>query len=66
MNKQSLDSLEARPAYLQFRNGNKAGTIYLHRVGGKIVEAYRGYGYGYSPIAPCVRSDPPAASKHYQ
>lgn len=59
MNKQlAPDSLEPVPATLLFRNGHRAGTIYAHRVGGRIVEAYRGYGYGYSPIAAALRSDP--------
>lgn len=65
MNKQSSgDSLETRPALLQFRHGNLAGTIYAHRVGGQIVEAYRGYGFGYDPIAPALRSDPIPTAKH--
>lgn len=63
MNKESEPAVEPLPALLQFRHGNQAGTIYTHRVGGRIVEAYRGYGYGYTAIAPAVRSDPAARSK---
>lgn len=58
MNKKSECPVETRPALLQFQHGKVEGTIYAHRVGGRIVEAYRGYGYGYTPIAPAMRRDP--------
>jgi len=58
VNKQSEGTLETRPASLLFRDGCTAGTIYAHRVGGRIVEAYRGYSYGYVPLAPALRSQP--------
>lgn len=60
MKKQSskAPTLETRPATLQFQDGTLAGTIYAHRVEGRIVEAYRGYGYGYQPVAARLRSDP--------
>lgn len=58
VNKQSESTLEARPAALQFRDGYAAGTIYVHRVGGRIVEAYRGYSYGYAALAPALRTAP--------
>jgi len=54
---------ETLPALLQFEHGNTAGTIYAHRIGGRIVEAYRGYGYGYTPVAHALRSDPACHSK---
>lgn len=63
MNKQAPVLLETRPALLQFRHGSSAGTIYAHRVGGRIVEAYRGYGFGYTPLAPALRTDPADDSK---
>jgi hypothetical protein len=56
MNKQPVDGIEPRPAVLEFQNGHFAGTIYAHRVGGRIVEAYRGYSYGYAPLAPAIRN----------
>lgn len=64
MNKQAPAALlETRPALLQFRNGPVAGTIYAHRVGGRIVEAYRGYGFGGAPLAPALRTGPADESK---
>ena len=65
MNKQSSPEveLETRPALLQFEHGTCAGTIYAHRIGGRIVEAYRGYGYGYIPVAQALRTDPAGQSK---
>lgn len=63
MNKQIQSLVEIRPANLQFRHGTEAGTIYAHRVGGRIVEAYRGYSYGYAPIATAVRSNPSVGTK---
>lgn len=64
MNKHSsADALETRPALLQFEDGNIAGTIYAHRVGGRIVEAYRGYGYRYNAVARALRSDPSGVKK---
>ena len=58
MNKHSsADALETRPALLRFEDGNLAGTIYAHRSGGRIVEAYRGYGYRYNPVARALRTD---------
>lgn len=63
VDKQSQAVVEPRPALLQFQHGNLAGTIYTHRVGGRIVEAYRGYGYGYTPIATALRSDPATTPK---
>jgi hypothetical protein len=63
VNQQSQARLETRPAVLQFHNGNAAGTIYAHKVGGRIVEAYRGHGYGYAPIAAAVRSAPATGAK---
>ncbi|HYF77548.1 MAG TPA: hypothetical protein VD973_10480 [Symbiobacteriaceae bacterium] len=64
MNKHSsADALETRPALLKFEGGNVAGTIYAHRIGGQIVEAYRGYGYRYNPVARALRSDPCAVKK---
>lgn len=58
VNKQSERTLETRPAALQFRDGCAAGTIYVHRVNGRIVEAYRGYSYGYAALAPALRTAP--------
>jgi hypothetical protein len=64
MNKHSSDdSLETRPAILRFADRTLAGTIYAHRIGGRIVEAYRGYGYGYNAIARALRSDPAGVKK---
>ncbi len=63
MNKHSEVVHEARPATLLFRDGVAAGTIYIRRVGGRIVEAYRGYDYGYKPIAPVLRSEPAPKQK---
>jgi hypothetical protein len=58
MKKQSSDGqVETRPAILLFEHGTLAGTIYAHRVGGIIVEAYRGYGYQYDPVAAHLRTD---------
>lgn len=54
----SRSGFETHPAHLEFRDGTIAGTIYALRIGGRIVEAYRGYGYGYSPLAPVLRNDP--------
>jgi hypothetical protein len=59
MKKHSSDvEVETRPAILQFEGGTLAGTIYAHRIGGRIVEAYRGYGYKYDPVAVHLRSEP--------
>lgn len=63
MNKQAPALLETRPALLQFRYGSVAGTIYAHRVGGRIVEAYRGYGFGYTPLASALRTGPADEAK---
>ncbi|HYF93191.1 MAG TPA: hypothetical protein VD969_13255 [Symbiobacteriaceae bacterium] len=64
MNKHSFaGALETLPALLQFAHGNLAGTIYAHRVGGRIVEAYRGYGYRYTPVARALRTDPAGIKK---
>lgn len=52
------NEVEARPARLQFANGEMPGTIYARRVGGRIVEAYRGYGYACTPLAPLLRDMP--------
>lgn len=56
--------LEARPATLQFASGEKPGTIYARRVGGRIVEAYRGYGYSHSPLSPLLRNRPTPEEDH--
>lgn len=56
--KQSETVSEARPATLHFRGGVAAGTIYIRRVGGRIVEAYRGYDFAGNSIAPILRSKP--------
>lgn len=50
--------LQTQPAHLEFRDGTVAGTIYVHRIGGRVVEAYRGYGYGYNPLASVLRNHP--------
>lgn len=64
VNKLGDSPVEIRPATLQFRHGKAPGIIYALRVGGQIVEAYRGYGYdGYTPNAPALRSDPMPLAK---
>lgn len=64
MNKHSsANTLETLPALLKFEGGNVAGTIYAHRKGGQIVEAYRGYGYRYNLVARALRSDPCGVKK---
>lgn len=65
MKKQSSarPTVETLPALLRFRCGDQLGIIYAHRRDGRIVEAYRGYGYGYEPIASALRSNTVAQSE---
>lgn len=50
--------VEVKPARLQCQDGERSGTIYIRRVGGRVLEAYRGFSYTLTPLARILRYRP--------